>query len=92
LRFKKVDYEALKLIKTTPPGRVVLGADDNRYPVTAPVSKPTEHTYILGGAGAGKTSLVVLLLRIQAVRRDMPVIVIDFKGDKQAIQPLWRYA
>jgi type IV secretory pathway TraG/TraD family ATPase VirD4 len=79
LRFKKVDYEALKLIKTTPPNRVVLGVDDNHRPVTVPV---------LGGTGAGKTSLVVLPLCIQAVRQGIPLIVIDFKGDKQAIQLL----
>ncbi len=90
LNFKKVDYDALKLIKTTLPDRVVLGEDDNRRPVTVPVSRLPEHTYILGGTGAGKTSLVVLPLCIQAVRRKMPVIVIDFKGDKQAIQLLAR--
>jgi hypothetical protein len=90
LRFKRVDYDAPKLIKATPPDRIVLGMDDNRHPVTVPVSRLTEHTYILGGTGAGKTSLVVLPLCIQAVRRNMPVIVIDFKGDKQAIQLLAR--
>ncbi len=90
LRFQKVDYDALKLIKATPPERVVLGVDDNRRPVTVPVSRLAEHTYILGGTGAGKTSLVVLPMCIQAVRRNMPVIVIDFKGDKQAIQLLAR--
>jgi hypothetical protein len=90
LRFKKIDYNALRLIKATPPDWVALGVDDNRRPVTVPVSKLTEHTYILGGTGAGKTSLVVLPLCVQAVRRNMPVIVIDFKGDKQAIQLLAR--
>jgi hypothetical protein len=49
LRFKKVDYDASRLIKTTPPDRIVLGVDDNRRPVTIPVSRLTEHTYILGG-------------------------------------------
>ncbi len=92
LRFKRVDYDAFRLIKATPPDRVVLGVDDNHHPVTVPVSRLAEHTYILGGTDAGKTSLVVLPLCIQAVRRNMPVIVIDFKGDKQAIQLLWRYA
>ncbi len=90
LCFKKVDYDALRLIKATPSDRIILGVDDNRRPVTVPVSKLTEHTYVLGGTGAGKTSLVVLPLCIQAVRRNMPVIVIDFKGDKQAIQLLAR--
>ncbi len=90
LRFKRVDYDASKLIEATPPDRIVLGVDDNHHPVTVPVSRLTEHTYILGGTGAGKTSLIVLPLCIQAVRRNMPVIVIDFKGDKQAIQLLAR--
>jgi type IV secretory pathway TraG/TraD family ATPase VirD4 len=90
LQFKKITYDASRLIGTTPPDRIVLGIDDNRHPVTVPVSRLAEHTYILGGTGAGKTSLVVLPLCIQAVRRNMPVIVIDFKGDKQAIQLLAR--
>ncbi len=72
LSFKKVDYDAPRLIKATPPDRIVLGMDDNHCPVTVPVSRLTEHTYILGGTGAGKTSLVVLPLYIQAVRRSMP--------------------
>jgi hypothetical protein len=51
LRFQKVDYDALRQIKATPPDRILLGVDDNHRPVTVPVSRLTEHTYILGGTG-----------------------------------------
>jgi hypothetical protein len=90
LRFQKITYDSSRLIETTPPDRILLGVDDNHRPVTVPASKLTEHTYILGGSGAGKTSLVVLPLCIQAIRRHLPVIVIDFKGDKVPIQLLAR--
>jgi hypothetical protein len=39
LHFKKVDYDVLRLMKTTPPDRIVLGVDDKHRPVTVPVSK-----------------------------------------------------
>ena len=86
LSFKKVRFDTGREISRTLPGKIFLGLDDRRRPVCVPTDKLPEHIHILGGSGTGKTSLAVLPVCIQAMRRDMAVIIIDFKGDKMAIQ------
>ncbi len=92
LNFKKVRFDTGREISRTLSEKIFLGLDDRRRPVCLSVDKLPEHIHILGGSGTGKTSLAVLPVCIQAMRRDMAVIVIDFKGDKMAIQALAREA
>ncbi|OPX92607.1 MAG: AAA-like domain protein [Pelotomaculum sp. PtaB.Bin104] len=90
LRFKQVIFNAEREIQRTPAGQVFLGLDDHRRLVRVAWQEMTEHVHILGGSGSGKTSLAVIPICVQAIRRGLPVIAIDFKGDKQAIQLLAR--
>lgn len=92
LSFARVKFQPICYVNRTPAGQIFLGLDDRRRPVTVPTAKMTEHIHVLGGSGTGKTSFVVIPICIQAIKRKMAVIVIDFKGDKQAIQILAREA
>lgn len=92
IRFKQIDFNAAREIERTPAGQVFLGLDDKRRPVRIVWTEMIEHVYILGGSGTGKTSLAVIPICVQAIRHGLPVVAIDFKGDKQAIQLLAREA
>lgn len=92
IRFKRVNYNVEKETERTPAGQVLLGCDDRRQPVRIPWAEMTEHMHILGGSGTGKTSLMVVPICVQAIRAGLPVVVVDFKGDKQAIQLLAKEA
>lgn len=92
LSFKSVSYNITKEIERTPAGQVFLGLDDKKRPVRVKWSDMTEHVHILGGSGTGKTSLAVIPVCLQAIRHGLPVVAVDFKGDKQAIQLLSREA
>jgi hypothetical protein len=48
LRFKKIDYNLQQALASTPSDQIFLGMDDHRKPVTIPVSKMTQHIYVLG--------------------------------------------
>ncbi|OPX85782.1 MAG: AAA-like domain protein [Pelotomaculum sp. PtaB.Bin104] len=87
-RFNRVNYNAVKEINRTPAGKVFLGLDDRRRPVRVTWPEMTEHLHILGGSGTGKTSFAVIPICLQAVKHGLPVVAIDFKGDKQAIHLL----
>ncbi|MCY2962056.1 MAG: TraM recognition domain-containing protein [Planctomycetota bacterium] len=55
-------------------------------PILVPRDVFREHAHILGDSGSGKTSLGILPLMTQLLRRgDCSVIVIDLKADDQAI-------
>lgn len=88
VRFKKVDFDVLREIERTPSGQVFLGLNDQRRPVRATWQEMTEHTHVMGGSGTGKTSFAVIPICLQAIRHGLPVVAIDFKGDKQAVQLL----
>jgi len=92
ISFERVNFKAIDHINRTPKDQIFLGLDDRRRPVTLPVKSLTEHVHIIGGSGSGKTSLAVLPLCIQAFRRGMSVVCIDFKGDEQAIKLLAKEA
>ncbi|MDK2888538.1 MAG: hypothetical protein PWP72_1416 [Thermoanaerobacter sp.] len=92
LRFTRVKFDPNRYLERTPENRIFLGLDDSRRPVTVPVARMVEHVHILGGSGTGKTSFAVVPICIQAIRRGMATVVVDFKGDKGAIQQLAREA
>jgi len=92
IRFKKVEFDWEKEVKRIQRDRVLLGLDDHRRPVTVGWEEMVEHVHILGGSGTGKTSLAVIPICVQAIRTGLPVVAIDFKGDKGAIQVLHREA
>ncbi|SHG73079.1 type IV secretory system conjugative DNA transfer family protein [Desulforamulus hydrothermalis] len=92
IKFERVNFKATDFINRTPKDQIFLGLDDRRRPVILPVKSLTEHIHIIGGSGSGKTSLAVLPLCIQAFRRGMSVVCVDFKGDEQAIKLLAREA
>jgi len=92
INFKKVAFDWDKEFKRVPEDQVFLGLDDKRKPVTVGWREMTEHMHVLGGSGTGKTSFAVIPVCVQAIRRGLSVIAIDFKGDKQAIQLLNREA
>ncbi len=92
ISFERVNFKAIDYINRIPRDQIFLGLDDRRRPVTLPVKSLTEHIHIIGGSGSGKTSLAVLPLCIQAFRRGMSVVCVDFKGDEQAIKLLAREA
>ncbi|SFF97503.1 AAA-like domain-containing protein [Desulfotomaculum arcticum] len=92
VRFKKLRFDLNRQLAKTPRDKYFIALDDQRRPITLPADKMTEHIHILGGSGSGKTSLAVIPLCLQAIRRGSAVIAIDFKGDKQAIQLLAREA
>ncbi|OAT86809.1 type IV secretory system conjugative DNA transfer family protein [Desulfotomaculum copahuensis] len=92
IRFVRVKYDIHRYLERTPANQVFLGLDDRRRPITIPVSDLVEHIHILGGSGSGKTAFAVTPLCIQAIRRGMAAVVIDFKGDRQAVQLIAREA
>ena len=92
IRFKKINFDLEKEIRRTPPGQVFLGLDDHRRQVTVSWQEMTEHVHVLGRTGTGKTTFAVIPICVQAIRAGLPVVVIDFKGDRQAIQILVREA
>lgn len=92
LSFAKISFDPEKYIKHAPPDKMFLGLDDRRRPIHIPIAKLTEHIHIMGGSGTGKTSLAILPICVQAIRHSMANIVIDFKGDKMAIQALAKEA
>ncbi len=92
VRFKKLRFNPNRQLAKTSQNKYFLALDDQRKAITLPADKMTEHIHILGGSGSGKTSLAVIPLCIQAIRRGTAVIAIDFKGDKQAIHLLAREA
>lgn len=92
IKLKKIEYKAINYINKTPVDQIFLGLDDDKKLITIPVEKLKEHVHITGGTGCGKTSLATLPIGIQAIRRGYSHIVIDFKGDKQAIKLLAKEA
>lgn len=71
-----------------PTEKYFLSLSDNRDPILIEEKKLLEHVHILGGSGTGKTSFAVIPLAEQAIRKGYSVILIDFKGDEQAVKYL----
>ena len=62
-----------------------VNAHDNS-PVLVPRSAVGEHVHLTGGTGSGKTSVGIMSLMTQLIRRgDCSVVVIDLKGDDAAL-------
>ena len=62
-----------------------VNAFDNS-PVLVPRSVVGEHVHLTGGTGTGKTSVGIMSLMTQLIRRgDCSVVVIDLKGDDAAL-------
>ena len=62
-----------------------VNARDNS-PVMVPRSVVGEHVHLTGGTGTGKTSVGIMSLMTQLIRRgDCSVVVIDLKGDDAAL-------
>jgi type IV secretory pathway TraG/TraD family ATPase VirD4 len=89
---KKVKFDIMRKIERVPAGQVFLGLSDKRRQVRVLWSEMTEHVHVLGGSGSGKTSFAVIPICVQAIKNGFPTIVMDFKGDKQAVQSLAREA
>lgn len=92
LKFKKVQFDIYRWLDRVPENQYFLGLDDRRWPVTVSATDMFEHIHILGGSGSGKTAFGVTPICVQAIRKGAALVVIDYKGDRQAIQLLAREA
>jgi hypothetical protein len=74
-----------------------LGAEPwQQFPILLHQSMLSEHVYIAGRTGSGKTSMALMLMLIQLIRgyrasasswsEKSPVVIVDLKGDKTMFQ------
>lgn len=71
----------------------LLGIQSNEgWPVLLHEDLLFEHMHMLGGTGSGKTSVGLTTLLRQMLHRDMPLIIVDCKGDSALFNTVWRDA
>jgi type IV secretory pathway TraG/TraD family ATPase VirD4 len=66
---------------------VLIGLDDGGSPVRLTDAELAAHALIVGATGSGKTTTLLAIVR-SAVRRRIPVVYVDLKGDPGVTQAL----
>lgn len=70
-----------------PQDGVLLGIDERRRSVRLSDAELAAHALLVGATGAGKTTTLLVIVR-SAIRRALPVVFVDLKGDPRVIAEL----